>query len=132
VLFVPAVAVGAVGTPVNAGLAKGAYGATKVAKPAPLTVKLADKVVNAPDEAVTEPTADGVVRKFDKVSAVGTMVTIALPSRLSKAPVEDSRNVRATVGPVEEYTPVPISHAVPSSIKYSNVFPLTMPAAAND
>ena len=58
-VFVPIAAVGAVGVPVNAGDASGAYGASRLVKPTPLTVPLAERFVNAPVLGVVEPIAPG-------------------------------------------------------------------------
>lgn len=54
-----AVSAAVVTVPVNVGDARGAYGDSSVVKPAPLTVLLADSVVNAPVDAVVEPIGPG-------------------------------------------------------------------------
>jgi hypothetical protein len=81
-------------------------------------------VVNAPVEAVVAPIvapfivppvmAAVVMAARSLASAVTN--TTATPVRFSNEPVEDCTNVRVSVGPVLEFTPVPISKFTPSSL----------------
>jgi hypothetical protein len=56
--------------------------------------------------------------------------TTAEPERFNREPVEDEISVRTRVVPEATYDPVPISHAVPSSMTYRMRSLFTAPASA--